>query len=120
MERKHLRKFSDSEKLRVIEEHLSGASIYSLTKKYSLYSSQIYEWMDKYGIARNRGKHGIVRQSSSESETIQSLRKELQVLQKTLAEERLRSVAYNKMIEVAEEMFQIEIRKKVGTKQSKR
>lgn len=55
-----------------------------------------------------------------ESETIQALRKELRGLQRALAEEKLRSLAYDKMIDVAEEMFHIEIRKKVGTKQSRR
>jgi transposase-like protein len=120
MERQKLRKFSDAEKLRVIEEHLSGSSLYSLAKKYSLYSSQIYEWMDKYGISRTRGVTRMSGNTSDDSATIAGLRKELQLLQKTLAEEKLRSAAYSKMIEVAEEMFQIDIRKKVGTKQSKR
>jgi transposase-like protein len=120
MENRKLRKFSDSERLSIIEEHLSGASIYSIAKKYSLHSSQISEWMDKYGIERTRRAIGADKQSSEESDTIESLRKELQLLQKRLAEEKLRSAAYSKMIEVAEEMFRIEIRKKVGTKQSKR
>ena len=120
MEKRKIRKFTDAEKLAVIEEHLCGASLYSLSKKYSLYSSQIYEWMDKYGIERKRGVNRLDSQSSVESETLSSLRKEVQSLQKLLAEEKLRSVAYHKMIEVAEEMFHIEIRKKAGTKQSKR
>jgi len=120
MERRRLRKFSDADKLKIIEEHLSGVSLYRLSKKYSLYSSQITEWMDKYGIARHRGDPFPTRPSTEEESTIASLRQEIRALQKSLAEEKLRSVAYSKMIDVAESMFQIEIRKKVGTKQSKR
>jgi site-specific recombinase XerD len=56
----------------------------------------------------------------SESETVASLRKELRQLRKSLAEEHLRSIAYAKMIDIAEEMYHIEIRKKAGTKQSER
>jgi transposase-like protein len=120
MERRKLRKFSDSEKLQIIEEHLSGSSLYRLCKKYSLYSSQIYEWMDKYGIERKRKAICMASQVSADPDTIESLRKEVWMLQKSLAEEKLRSVAYSKMIDIAEEKFHIEIRKKVGTKQSKR
>ena len=115
------RRFTDSEKLSIIDEHLSGSSIYGLCKKYSLYSSQIYEWLNNYGIQKRGTDMKIKKQPEiRESETIQALRKELRGLQRALAEEKLRSLAYDKMIDVAEEMFHIEIRKKVGTKQSRR
>jgi hypothetical protein len=49
----------------------------------------------------------------SESETIAFLRRELRQLRKSLTEEHLWSIAYDKMIDIAEEMFHIEIPKKL-------
>jgi len=123
MEKKSLnkkRRITDAEKLSIIDEHLSGFSIYSLCNKYSLHSSQIYGWLNSYGIQKRRKDMNINKSISGESDTIQELRKELRSLRKELAEEKLRSLAYDKMIDVAESMFHIEIRKKAGTKQSKR
>jgi len=114
------RKFTDAEKLSILDEYLSGASVYGLTKKYSLYSSQIYEWLKSYGIQKQGREMKKKNPETKELETIEEMRKALRGLQRELAEEKLRSLAYDKMIDVAEEMFHIEIRKKVGTKQSKR
>ena len=120
MKGKSPRKFTDREKLNIIEEHLSGSSIYSLCKKYLLYSGQIYQWLYDYGIEKKKTEKEMTSTKQSESEMVQDLRKEVRQLRKELAEEKLRSLAYDKMIDVAEEMFHIEIRKKAGTKQSKR
>jgi transposase-like protein len=114
------RRFTDSEKMEIIESHLSGASIYSLSKKYSLHSAQIYEWLYHYGIKKKQTDIAMGTTGKSESVRVEELQKEVRQLRKELAEEKLRSIAYDKMIDVAEEMFHLAIRKKAGTKQSKR
>lgn len=53
------------------------------------------------------------------SEEIKALRKEVLDLKKKLYEETMRADFYDTMIDVAEEMFDIEIRKKADTGQSK-
>ena len=57
--------------------------------------------------------------NASESEEIKALRKEVLELKKRLYDETMRADFYDTMIDVAEEMFGIEIRKKAGTGQSK-
>jgi len=114
------RQFTESDKLSIIDEHLCGSSIYGLCKKYSLHSAQIYEWLYKYGIQKKQTDIVLMKKKEEEPEMIALLQKELRQLRKELAEEKLRSTAYDKMIGTAEEMFHIDIRKKVGTKQSKR
>lgn len=57
--------------------------------------------------------------NTSESEEIKALRKEVLDLKKKLYDETMRADFYDTMIDVAEEMFGIEIRKKAGTGQSK-
>ena len=56
---------------------------------------------------------------ASESEEIKALRKEVLELKKQLYNETMRADFYDTMIDVAEEMFNIQIRKKAGTGQSK-
>ena len=57
--------------------------------------------------------------ATSESDEIKALRKEVLELKKKLYEETMRADFYDTMVDVAEEMFGIEIRKKAGTGQSK-
>lgn len=56
---------------------------------------------------------------TSESEEIKALRKEVLELKKKLYDETMRADFFETMVDVSEEMFGIEIRKKAGTGQSK-
>lgn len=57
--------------------------------------------------------------SNNPSEEIKALRAELLSLKKQLSEEQMRADFFETMVDVAEEMFNIEIRKKADTGQSK-
>ena len=55
---------------------------------------------------------------NASQEEVESLKAEISRLQKALDYEKLRSQAYNKMIDIAEQRYKIPIRKKRGAKQS--
>ena len=55
--------------------------------------------------------------TTSTPEDYAKLQAEVARLQKALKTEHMRAELYNKMIDVAEEMFKISIRKKAGPKQ---
>ena len=57
--------------------------------------------------------------NTGDSEEIKALRKEVWDLKKQLYHEKMRADFYDTMVDVAEEMFGIEIRKKADTGQSK-
>ncbi|MBO4720682.1 MAG: hypothetical protein J5658_12525 [Prevotella sp.] len=59
------------------------------------------------------------RHTDSQAEEIKALREEILELKKKLYHETMRADFYDTMVDVAEEMFNIEIRKKAGTGQSK-
>ncbi len=59
------------------------------------------------------------RPTDSQADEIKALREEIMELKKKLHSETMRADFYDTMIDVAEEMFNIEIRKKAGTGQSK-
>jgi hypothetical protein len=58
------------------------------------------------------------RKKEEEPEEVRQLKLEIKCLKAELAQEKLKARAYDTLIDVAEEMFQIPIRKKPGTKQS--
>ena len=57
--------------------------------------------------------------TDSQADEIKALREEVMELKKKLHQETMRADFYDTMVDVAEEMFNIEIRKKAGTGQSK-
>ncbi|MBQ8453813.1 MAG: hypothetical protein IJ537_00505 [Bacteroidaceae bacterium] len=57
------------------------------------------------------------RPTDSQADEIKALREEVMELKKKLHSETMRADFYDTMIDVAEEMFNIEIRKKAGTGQ---
>ena len=120
---KTIKRFDDTLRMQIIEEHLQGSSKYSLVKKYKLYGSQqISVWMRIFGIENKKGEVMSYphKEFQSEVESIKALQLELKLTKKALAEEKLRALAFDTMIDIAEKQFNIAIRKKAGTRQSKR
>ena len=59
----------------------------------------------------------MAKSKESENTEIHELKKRLQQKEAELSKEKMRADFYNSMIDVAEDMFNIPIRKKAGTKQ---
>jgi ribosome-associated toxin RatA of RatAB toxin-antitoxin module len=77
---------------------------------------QIKNWIKKYSSQINYVSKNIVMKETEQSElaTILQQKKELE---KVLEEANLRIIGLDTLIDVAEKQFNIEIRKKAGTKQ---
>ena len=91
-------------------------------EKYKIASIQsVYSWIGKYMSQQNVVfSHDINDDdmaNKSKDDQIKELKEALKKAQKKADYEELRSKAYNKMIDLAEERFNIPIRKKSGTKQ---
>lgn len=71
-------------------------------------------WLKRYGQS-----HPLPLSPMSEAEEaeLKALRERLKALEEQLEQSRLRGVALDTMIDVAEHQFNVEIRKKAGTKQ---
>ena len=75
-------------------------------------------WIRKFvGDDKNENSMKKAESPKSESEEITRLKRELKEAKLALYQERMRADSYDTMIDVAEEMFKIPIRKKAGTKQ---
>ena len=111
----------ESIRLEIVKEyHLEGVSQTELARRYGIGQTTVSEIIRTFAAENDKsallmGKNA----KSSESEELEALRKENLELRKKLYDETMRADFYDTMIDVAEEMFNIEIRKKAGTGQSK-
>ena len=114
------RHYSDSFKMQVVQEALEpNVNKRALCRKYSISeSSLLFQWIrifapkPKLEEACMKSKSPI----SKDSEVIKELKRQNQQLRLDLEREKMRADLNNEIINVAEEMFNIPIRKKAGTK----
>ena len=116
--KKHLR---EETKMEIVHDYYLGAlNKTHLAEKYGVGWETVHKIIRKFAAENDKsallmGKHT----TDSLSEENKALRKEVMELKKKLYDETMRADFYDTMIDVAEEMFGIEIRKKAVTGQSK-
>ena len=116
--------FPQRKSSRSIREYLeSGVSAEKIIKKYHISSRPVlFSWMDKF--LNEKDLLPLQQESISEEdmaktkdERLKEKDAEIKRLRKALELEKLRSHAYSTMIDLAEQTFNIPVRKKSGTKQ---
>jgi transposase-like protein len=121
-----LQVFPDEFKLKVAREYMeTEMSQVALLEKYNIRSSSsITNWVRKFGLMpepdqkRKNGYQGnIMKKGKEKTREEKALENRVKELEKQLKYERLRSDALDTMIKIAEDKFEIPIRKKPGTKQ---
>ena len=115
-------RYSEEEKIRIVSEHVQGKSAQKIIEEYHLSGKQVlFNWMNKFlheeslPLPKDENKDNMAKKSIEER--VKELEAENRRLEKALELEKLRAKAYDTMINVAEETFNIPIRKKSGTKQ---
>jgi transposase-like protein len=115
--------FTDELKLQIVQEYLSTVlSQQELMHKYNFRGkNNITNWMRKFGLrAPSEQQIELQRTMAKQTEKTaqeRELEAKVQKLEKELDYERLRTLALNTMIDVAERDLKISIRKKAGAKQ---
>ena len=116
-------RYEDEEKVPIVIEFLTGeTSAEKMVEKYHICSVQtLYAWVGRYVSQENllslQNKNYEDMANRSKDDQIRELKAALKKAQKEAELEKLRAKAYDKMIDLAEERFNIPIRKKSGTKQ---
>ena len=117
-----VRRYDDAQKLQILEEYMnSEESMETFQTKHGMGHCTISRWMTKFGLSRKSPKQFIemkqrIEQSPEKALRERTLEAKVCQLEKELKTERLKSLAYKTMVEVAEEELGIEIRKKSGAK----
>ena len=115
---KKVNHYSDGFKRKVVNEVLSGEICKEeARRKYGIGgNSTISKWIRKLEGSKPRNLF----MSDKKEKTVEQLKLEIEQLKHQLEYEKLKSKAFDTMIDIAEEEFKIAIRKKPGAKQSKK
>lgn len=115
---KKVKFYTDHFKRRVVNEILAGEeSLEYYRRKYRIGGSMtLSRWLDKFATEQTYPMASKKR----DKDELADLKAEIALLKRELEEERLRREAYELMVKIAEEEFNIPIEKKSGVKRSKK
>lgn len=113
--------YSVAFKMQVVEEVESGLiSMECARKLYKIPGTDtISAWVEKYGVNSRINKAVYVMTREEEQEIIR-LRKENKRLQRALDDSHLRVLAWESLVEIAEEDLQVDLKKKLGSQLAER
>lgn len=112
------RSFSeDFKKNRVKELERNLVSISDICKTYNVSRSAIYKWIYKYSIMAKKNLKQVV-EAKSDTKKIQALEERIKELERMVGQKQIQLEFKDKMIEIAEKTYGIDIKKKAGSKPS--
>lgn len=112
------RQFSESFKVKKVQEIERGiARISEICREYEVSDNAVRKWLTKYSTMKKKPERMIV-ESKSDTQTIIELKKQIAELERLLGQKQVQLDFKDAMIDVAEELYKIDIKKKLGTKPS--
>lgn len=116
--KKPSRCFSDSfkqSKVREIERNLT--TVRMVSKEYEVSTTAVYKWLYKYSFLRSKQLRQVI-EPMSDAQKIKDLRKKIQELEQLVGQKQIQLEFKEKMIELAEQLYSIDIKKKFGSSHS--
>ncbi len=102
-------------KVSEIDRNLVGIS--EICREYQVSATAVYKWIYKYSRMRKKGLKQVV-ESESDSKKIEQLRAQVKELERIIGEKQIKLDFQEKMIELAEDIYKIDIKKKFSGKPS--
>ena len=115
---RRLRTFSDNfKKEKVKEIQLGKTKVSEICKQYEVSKTNVYKWLDKYGQMKNK-KERIILETDSDTRQLLALKKKIAELERIIGQKQILIDFKDKMIDLAEEHYGIDIKKKFTTQPS--
>jgi transposase-like protein len=102
-------------KVREIEQNLTRVA--QLCREYSVSSAAVYKWIYKYSSMRKKGIKQVV-EAKSDTVKISLLRDQVKEMERAVGQKQIMIEFLQKMIELAEDEYGIDIKKKFSSTQS--
>jgi transposase-like protein len=102
-------------KIRELERNLSSVS--DICKTYSISRTSVYRWIYKYSVMAKKQIKQVV-EAKSDTQKIKALQDRVKELERIVGQKQLLIEFKDKMIEIAEKTYGVDIKKKVGSKLS--
>jgi transposase len=112
------RSFSEEFKKRKIRElERNITSIPDICKTYSVSRTSVYRWIYKYSAMAKKQVKQVV-EAKSDTQKIKALEERIKELERVVGQKQLLLEFKDKMIEIAEATYGVDIKKKVGSRLS--
>jgi transposase len=109
------RTFSDNfkkEKVREIE--LGRTKVAEICKQYEVSATNVYRWIAKFASMKEK-KERIIVESQSDTKELLTLKQKIAELERIIGQKQILLDFKDKMIDIAEEMYGVDIKKKLST-----
>jgi transposase-like protein len=115
---RQLRRFSeDFKKKRVKELEQNIVRVCDICKTYQVSRASVYKWIYKYSVMAQK-KHMQIVEPKSDTKKIQMLEERIKELERAVGQKQMMLDFKDKMIEIAEQTYDIDIKKKLASKAS--
>lgn len=112
------RHFSDSFKIEKVRELETGKTkVSELCKQYEVAAVNVYRWINKFGTMKNKKEHFIV-ETDSDTKQLLALKKRVAELEQIVGQKQILIDFKDKMIDLAEETYGVDIKKKFSIQPS--
>lgn len=112
------RRFSEDFKLKIVHEYESGKySVSEMEKIYDISNVSIYDWIHKFS-KYNKKSIQVVELKNSQAEKIKQMETRIKELEQALGRKQMNIDYLEKMIDLAKEYYNIDIKKNSNTLQS--
>ncbi len=102
-------------KVRELEKNISSVS--DICKTYSVSRTSVYNWIYKYSVMAKKQVKQVV-EAKSDTQKIKALEERIKELERIIGQKQLLLEFKDKMIEIAEATYNVDIKKKVGSRLS--
>ena len=117
-EERQRRSFSESFKRKKVQEIETGqVKISELCRAYQISATSAYRWLYKYGSMRRKNERLIV-ETESDTQKVIELQRRVAELERIIGQKQIEIDFKDKMIELAEEAYHVDIKKKFCTQPS--
>ncbi len=115
---RRMRRFSENFKREKVKEiELGRSTVLEISKQYEVTAVNVYRWISKFGSMKNK-KERIIVETDSDTKQLLALKKKVAELERIIGQKQILLDFKDKMIELAEETYHVEIKKKFSTKPS--
>ena len=109
------RRFSDEFKRKKVRElELGMVRIAELCRQYQVTSSAVYKWLSVFGTSKYKPDR-LIMESKSDTQELLRLKQRIAELERLVGQKQIQLEFTEKMIEVAEQMYGVDIKKKFST-----
>ncbi len=102
-------------KVRELERNIT--TVHQLSREYEVSRTAIYKWLYTFSTMRKKGVRQVV-ESKSDTAKITQLRSQVQNLERVIGQKQILVDFLEKMIELAEQEYGVDIKKKFSSTQS--